>query len=178
MILRGCEGKNLRCYSQEMYRSLFREVVNNVPPRYPRSMAAGARPLDYSPDDKAYRYSIVINCDVAHVYKRWLLYEDLPIAITPHCTLQKIGANRFLFTLKVSGGELKTAVRVLLRVPERRIAWQAESETLETGVLLFEPVSDHSTELTIRIRSEAAPLDLGTIVLECLANFKAFAEKD
>lgn len=128
-------------------------------------------------DANAYRYSVTVSRPVAHVYVRWLRFEDLPIVVDPLCRLQKVDDTHFLFTLLVKGVPQQTSVRVLLRVPERRIAWQAESETFETGVILFEAASDKSTEVSVRIRSAAEPEILSDVVLECLGRFKAFAEQ-
>lgn len=132
---------------------------------------------DSAQDANTYRYSVTVNRPVAQVYERWRLFEDLPIVVDPLCRLQKVDDTHFLFTLLVEGVERQTRIAVLLRVPERRIAWQAESETFETGVILFEIGPDESTEVSVRIRSAADPKILSNVVLECLGRFKTFAEQ-
>ena len=129
-------------------------------------------------DDHAHRYSIIVDRSLARVYERWLEFENVPLLVPGHCTLRKLEEGRFLMTLLVDGQERRTVVRVLLRVPERRIAWQAESETREAGVVLFERVSDRSSEVSVRIHSDADPTTLRKVALECLERFKQFAESE
>ena len=148
-------------------------------PAYSQTDPSGEGPTreDSPQDANAYRYAAVVNRPVSHVYARWLLFEDLPLVVDSLCRLQKIDDTHFVFTLSVDGVERQTRVAVLLRVPERRIAWQAESKTFETGVLLFDTVPDKSTEVSVRIRSPADPQMLSAVVLACLARFKTFAEQ-
>src|SRR5258708_9299673 len=85
---------------------------------------------------------------------------------------QRVDETHFSFTSMIGGEEQRTVLQIVLRVPERRIAWQAISDNFPRGVILFEPLSDRTTEINGRLRSsiEAATLAKGT--RGYLPNFK------
>ncbi len=97
--------------------------------------------------------SIALNAPVAEVYGYCARLEELPRFITSLRDMQKIDETHFSLTSLLASEEHKTVLQVVLRVPERRIAWQASSNDFPRGVVLFEPLSDRTTEITIKLRS-------------------------
>jgi uncharacterized membrane protein len=79
--------------------------------------------------------------------------------------------------LIVLSEEHTTVLQIVLRVPERRIAWQAISDNFPRGVILFEPLSDRSTQITVRLRSSIEPAKLAKVTRDYLTNFKLFVEQ-
>ncbi|PYS57617.1 MAG: hypothetical protein DMF76_21745 [Acidobacteria bacterium] len=67
--------------------------------------------------------------------------------------VRKIDATRFAFSWLRDGKERQCVVRVLLRIPEQRIAWRTISHGLAFGVVSFERTFNQDTEITLRIRS-------------------------
>ena len=67
--------------------------------------------------------------------------------------VRKSDATRFAFSWLRDGKERQCVVRVLLRIPEQRIAWQTISHGLAFGVVSFERTFNQDTEITLRIRS-------------------------
>jgi hypothetical protein len=65
----------------------------------------------------------------------------------------------------------------VLRVPERRIAWQASCSEFSQGVILFEPLSQNKTEITLKLRSTIEPATLAQATRDYLINFKQFVEQ-
>src|SRR3954466_2126760 len=68
--------------------------------------------------------SIVVKAPVAAVYKRWLAFEDYPKFITAIKRVRKLDANHFVASLAFNGKPYETTLEVMLRVPERRLAWR------------------------------------------------------
>jgi uncharacterized membrane protein len=120
--------------------------------------------------------SIVVNAPVADVYACCSRFEELPRFITSLREVQKIDEMHFSFTSLLDGEEQKTVLRIVLRVPERRIAWQAISDNFPRGVVLFEPLSDRTTEITVKLRSSIEPATLAKVTCDYLRNFKRFVE--
>src|SRR6267378_1301036 len=120
--------------------------------------------------------SIVLNAPVADVYAYCARFEELPRFITSVRDVQKIDETHFSFTSLLDGEEHTTVLQIVLRVPERRIAWQAISDNFPRGVILFEPLSDRTTEITVRIRSSIEPAKLAKVTRDYLTNFKRFVE--
>jgi uncharacterized membrane protein len=120
--------------------------------------------------------SIVPNAPVADVYAYCSRFEELPRFITSLRDVQKIDETHFSFTSLLDSEEQKTVLRIVLRVPERRIAWQAISDNFPRGVVLFEPLSDRTTEITVKLRSSIEPATLAKVTRDYLTNFKRFVE--
>src|SRR5262249_48373109 len=68
--------------------------------------------------------SIVLNAPVADVYACCSRFEELPRFITSLRDVRKIDETHFSFTSLIDGGAETTVLQIVLRVPERRIAWQ------------------------------------------------------
>ena len=121
--------------------------------------------------------SIVLNAPVADVYACCSRFEELPRFITSLRDVQKIDETHFSFTSQLDGKEYRTVVQIVLRVPERRIAWQATPNNFPRGVVLFEPLSNRTTEITVRLRSSIDSATLAKVTRDYLTNFKRVLER-
>ena len=116
-----------------------------------------------------------MNAPVGDVYGYWYRFEELPQFITSLRDVQRIDETHFSFSSPL---EEKTVLQIVLRVPERRIAWQAISDKFPRGVALLEPLSDRATEITVKLRSSIEPVTLAKVTSEYLTNFKQFVERE
>jgi len=121
--------------------------------------------------------SIVVNAPVADVYACCSRFEELPRCITSLEEVQKIDETHFSFISLLDGKEYRTLLQIVLRVPERRIAWQAMTDSFPRGVILFEPLSDRTTEITVKLRSSIEPAKLAQVMRDYLTNFKRVVEE-
>src|SRR2546422_7669024 len=99
--------------------------------------------------------SIVVNAPVAAVYKRWLAFEDYPKFISVIRRVRKLDANHFSASLSFNGKRYDANLEMVLRVPDRRLAWRTlanrdATDNFATGVVSFAPVSDQSTCVTFK----------------------------
>jgi uncharacterized membrane protein len=120
--------------------------------------------------------SIVLNAPVADVYAYCSRFEELPRFMPSVRDVEKVDETHFSFTSVIGGEEHRTVLQIVLRVPERRIAWQAISDNFPRGVVLFEPLSDRTTEVTVRLRSSIEPATLAKVTRDYLTNFKRVVE--
>ena len=121
--------------------------------------------------------SIVLNAPVADVYAYCSRFEELPRFITSLRDVQKIDETHFSFTSLLDGKEYRTVVQIVLRIPERRIVWQAMPDNFPRGVVLFEPLSNRTTEITVRLRSSTETVTLAKVTRDYLTNFKRVLER-
>ena len=121
--------------------------------------------------------SIVLNAPVADVYVYCSRFEELPRFITSLRDVQIIDETHFSFTSLLDGKEYRTVVQIVLRIPERRIVWQAMPDNFPRGVVLFEPLSNHTTEITVRLRSSIESATLTKMTRDYLTNFKRVVEQ-
>jgi uncharacterized membrane protein len=68
--------------------------------------------------------SIVVKAPVADVYKRWLRFEDYPTFISAVKRARKLDETHFSAVLAFRGKEHEAMLEIMLRVPERRLAWR------------------------------------------------------
>jgi uncharacterized membrane protein len=121
--------------------------------------------------------SIVLNAPLADVYACCSRFEELPRFITSVREVQRIDETRFSFTSLLDGKECRIALQIVLCIPERRIAWHAMPDDFPRGVILFEPLSNRTTEVTVRVRSSIEPATLARVTRDYLTNFKRVVEQ-
>jgi uncharacterized membrane protein len=102
--------------------------------------------------------SIVVDAPVADVYQRWLVFEDYPKFITAIKRVRKLDNNHFVASLGFNGKRHDATLEMMLRVPERRLAWRTLAdhrapEHLAAGVVSFASLSDRSTCVTLKLTS-------------------------
>jgi uncharacterized membrane protein len=120
--------------------------------------------------------SIVIGAPAHEVYQRLLRFEDLPRFITSITKIANINPNGFTCTSIINGQEIKSDVMIMMRVPNRRIAWQAVSDQFRIGVVFIDPLLGHATKITVKVRSIIEPVLLTGALRHYLRNFKRFVE--
>ena len=132
-----------------------------------------------SPASAAYSEikSIILDVPIRDVYACCCRVEESPQFIKSLHDVQKIDDTHFLLTYIIDNEPCRTVLQIILRVPERRLAWQAISLHFPRGVILFEPLSDQRTEITIQLCSNIEPATLGRITRDYLISFKRFVEQ-
>ena len=122
--------------------------------------------------------SIVVNAPVSEVYHRCLRFEDFPAFINSISKMDRIDNTHFSCTSSINGEEVQSDVQIIMRVPDRRIAWQAASDHFRVGVVFFVPIGGAGTKVTVKVRSIVEPVQLTGALRHCLRNFKVYIEND
>jgi uncharacterized membrane protein len=128
-------------------------------------------------DVNADHQSIVVNAPAAELYPRFLRFEELPQFIPSITKVEKISDTCFSCTSIINGEEVTSAVEIIMRVPERRIAWHAISDNFRVGVVVFDPLPGGATRVTAKVRSIAEPVLLTRALRDYLRNFKQHVER-
>ena len=147
--------------------------MEGSPPNY-SAQAMESVPIEMN----AARHSIVVKASIGQVYQQWSRFEDLPRFITLLRNVQKMDDTHFSYTWHPNGTEQRDVFHVVLRIPERRIAWRSTSDGFMSGVVSFEPRSNEDTEVTLKIRSIFDPPSLAQRLEEYLGNFKRLVESE
>ena len=124
--------------------------------------------------------SIAVNAPVDAIYKSWLAFEDYPKFITAIKRVRKLDANHFVVVLAFSGKQYEAMLEIMLRVPERRLAWRTipngqARDHLASGVVSFASLSDHGTRVTLKLTSSFGG-NVSHRVDKYLGNFKRLIE--
>jgi uncharacterized membrane protein len=124
--------------------------------------------------------SIVVKAPVAAVYQRWLAFEDYPKFITAIKRVRRLDPTHFSASLAFHGKQHDATLEMMLRVPERRLAWrtlasQQAPDHFAAGVVSFTSLPDQSTCITLRLTSSFGGA-VSRRVDRYLHNFKKLAE--
>jgi uncharacterized membrane protein len=124
--------------------------------------------------------TIVVKAPIGSVYRRWLRVEDFPKFITAVEEVQKLDENHFLIAGAFHGARHEGVLEIMLRVPERRLAWRTLAEKslshhFATGVVSFAPRPHHSTCVTLKMSSSFGGA-VSRRVGQYLRNFKRLVE--
>jgi hypothetical protein len=90
--------------------------------------------------------------------------------------MDKIDNTHFSCTWSIDGEEVQSDVQIIMRVPDRRIAWQAASDHFRVGVVFFVTIGGAATKVTVKVRSIVEPVRLTGALRHCLRNFKVYIE--
>jgi len=120
--------------------------------------------------------SIVLNVPITEAYGHCCRFERLPRFIKYLRRVDKIDDTHFCLTTFEGSKQPGVILQIVLRVPERRIAWQASCSECSQGVILFESLTEDRTEITVKLRSTLEPATLAQLAREYLTNFKQFVE--
>jgi uncharacterized membrane protein len=89
----------------------------------------------------AVQRSTVVNAPIGSVYRQWLRLEDLPKFISAVKQVKKLDPKHFFIAVSHKGKRYEGVLEIMLRVPERRVAWRVvasrlSSRQLAIGVVL------------------------------------------
>jgi uncharacterized membrane protein len=121
--------------------------------------------------------SVVVNAPAAELYRRCLRFENLPQFISCITGIEKITNTRFSCSAIINDQEVTSDVEIIMRVPERRIAWHAISDNFRVGVVFFDPLPSGATRVTVKVRSIIEPVLLTGVLRHYLQNFKNYVEQ-
>jgi uncharacterized membrane protein len=124
--------------------------------------------------------SIVVNVPVLDVYERWLAFEEYPKFITAIRRVRKLDTNHFIASLAFKGKQHEAMLEIMLRVPERRLAWRTVSnghapDHFAAGVVSFTSCPDRTTCVTFKLTSSFGGA-VSRRVDRYLQNFKQLIE--
>src|SRR4029079_6786791 len=111
------------------------------------------RPEPTLSDVNADCQSIIVNASAAETYGWPLRFEDLPRFLTSISKIDNVSTNSFSCTSIINGEEIKGDVLIMMRVPDRRMAWQSASEHFRVGVIVLDPLPGGATRVTVKVRS-------------------------
>jgi uncharacterized membrane protein len=124
--------------------------------------------------------SIVVKAPVTAVYQRWLAFEDYPKFITAIKRVRRVDQNHFAASLAFNGKQHEATLEMMLRVPERRLAWRTLADRhapdhFAAGVVSFASLFDQSTCVTLKLTSSFGGA-VSSRIDKYLHNFKKLVE--
>lgn len=125
--------------------------------------------------------SIIVNAPIDRVYQQWTRIEDFPKFMPAVRELHRIDETHFHWRVERGGREYESTFQVVLRIPERRIAWRTISGSESSGVVCFAAELGQKTSVTFKMKyvegaGWQSATALGKRLKSRLRNFKALIE--
>jgi len=98
--------------------------------------------------------SIVVDAPLREVYNQWTQFEDFPRFMDGVLEVRQIDDSHLYWRARVGGVEREWHAQIVDQVPDERIAWRGLTGVAPSGAVLFAPLGDGRTEVTLRVKYE------------------------
>lgn len=130
--------------------------------------------------------SIDVNVPVRSAYDQWTQFESFPQFMDGVKEVRQEDDTRLYWKAEVMGKQEEWNAKITEQVPDRKIAWHSTSGAPNAGEVTFQPISNGSTEVNLKLEAEPETLTekigdaMGVLdrqVKGDLERFKEFMEK-
>jgi uncharacterized membrane protein len=150
-----------------------------------RSMSTGAAGSNKSPplpvtielETNAVDSSIIVEARLSHVYRRCLRIEEYSQFIHAIKSVRKLDASHFAMQGKFDGEPFDAVLEIMLRVPDRRVAWRLLHDHLTAGVVSLVSLSHNRTQVNLKMMSSFGGV-LADRIDSYLQEFKTLIERE
>ena len=98
--------------------------------------------------------SIEVDVAVYETYNQWTQFEDFPRFMEGVEEVQQLDDRRLHWRARIAGLDKEWEAEIVDQVPDRRIAWRTTTGSQNAGAVLFEPMGDLRTRVTLRMECE------------------------
>jgi uncharacterized membrane protein len=129
--------------------------------------------------------SIDVDCHVTTAYNQWTQFEEFPKFMEGVEDVTQVGNRHLHWKVEIDGVKREFDATITEQIPDTRIAWKAEGEVKQAGVVDFHKLSQDSTRVDLLLDMEPEGLveqagdKLGFVerrVAKDLRRFKDFVE--
>jgi uncharacterized membrane protein len=129
--------------------------------------------------------SIEVQVPVSAVYNQWTQFEEFPRFMEGVEKIIQLDDKRLHWVVEIAGQRREYDATITEQTPDQRIAWRAEGETDNAGVVTFHRIDDGKTKVMLQLEYspegivEKAGDALGIVTSRVkgdLARFKEFIE--
>lgn len=126
--------------------------------------------------------TVVVDAPIDRVYERWTHVEDFPRFMPAVREMRRIDGKRFHWRVERGGREYEATFEIVLRIPQRRIAWRTISGSESSGVVCFGPELGRRTRVSFKMKYAPdagwdSPAELRERLRTRLSRFKALMEE-
>jgi uncharacterized membrane protein len=102
--------------------------------------------------------AIVVEVPVTTAYNQWTQFEEFPKFMDGVESVKQIDDTRLLWVAEVGGKREEWDAEIVEQVPDRKIVWRALDGHHNSGTVMFEPLGDNQTRITVVMEHEAEGL--------------------
>jgi uncharacterized membrane protein len=129
--------------------------------------------------------SIDVDVPVQVAYNQWTQFEDFPKFMEGVKEVRQIDDTTLHWIAEIGGQEREWKARIAEQIPDERVAWAAEGDTPNAGVVTFHRIDDSTTRVMLQMEYEPTDVKekvgdiigvIGRRVQGDLERFKEFIE--
>lgn len=98
--------------------------------------------------------SIELDVPVREAYNQWTQFEQFPEFMEDVKHIRQLADDRLLWQVEVGEAERSFEAQITEQVPDQRIAWQAQGETVHAGVVTFHKLDDEHSKVMLQMDVE------------------------
>jgi uncharacterized membrane protein len=131
-------------------------------------------------------HTVEVECHVNTAYNQWTQFEQFPAFMEGVEEVRQLDDRHLHWKVKIAGVEREFDATITEQIPDTRIAWKADGEVKQAGVVDFHPLSDERSQVSLQLDMEPEGLvekagdTLGLVqrkVKGDLERFKEFIEE-
>jgi uncharacterized membrane protein len=125
--------------------------------------------------------SIVVNARDREAYDHWIHVEEFPRFMAPVREVRRLDRDHFYWRVERGGKEYEAVLEIVLRIPNRRMAWRTLNGAESSGVVAFDPLAENKTRVSFKMKYTPNagwedPDDLRQRMEARLESFKRYVE--
>lgn len=98
--------------------------------------------------------TVDVDRPVRDVYDQWTQFETFPKFMEGVERVDQLDDRRLHWVIDIAGVEREFDAVITEQTPDSRIAWETESGPYQTGEVVFAPVSDSKTRVSLGMEFE------------------------
>ena len=126
--------------------------------------------------------TIIVKCDAATAYNLWANFENFPHFMKYIERVQKLSDGKSRWEMSGPlGAKVEWTAETTRMEPNKRIGWNTKdnaSTVTTSGEVLFTPLADFQTEITVTLKYDPPAGALGEAVAKIFANPGARLDED
>lgn len=98
-----------------------------------------------------FEHVITVDAPIREVYNQWTQFESFPSFMEGVEKVVQHDDRSLAWTASIAGQERSWTAVITDQTPDTRVAWKSTSGAENAGAVLFEPVGEGRTKVTLRI---------------------------
>ena len=95
--------------------------------------------------------SIEVNVPVKTAYNQWTQFEEFPMFMEGVEQVKQINDKRLHWKANIAGRAEEWDAEITEQIPDQRIAWTSKGGAMNAGLVMFYPLSDAKSKLTLQM---------------------------
>jgi uncharacterized membrane protein len=98
--------------------------------------------------------AIEVDAPVSTVYNQWTQFEEFPRFMEGVESVRQLDDKRLHWRAEIAGKTVEWEAEIFEQIPDRRVAWRSISGPMNSGMVNFEPLSEMSTRVSLKLNYE------------------------